>query len=156
MSDLKAVSYATDYTLDHFISQDLSKLTACNAPELVSRFPQSTYWIVNFTLNSRYGRPVDMDARKFCLGFLRRAEAAFFTYEFARQALLDFEASVNHGPRKTSVYFRALHFFEVCIAMHWQAIDLFRKLSKEDAYDKGDGSSIEKLHKISTVPTLVE
>jgi hypothetical protein len=81
MSDLKATCYPTDYALDHFVSQDLSKLTVCNAPEVSTRFPQSSHWIGNFRLNSMFGRPVGMDARKFCLAFLRRAEAAFFNYE---------------------------------------------------------------------------
>ena len=146
---LSGTLYPTDYTLDNFVSQELSKLTTCNVNELTSRFPQSTHWIGNFTLNSRYGRPVNMDARKFCLAFLRRAEAAFFNYELGRQALIEFEESVKQGgPKKTSVYFRALHFFETCLATHWQALKLFEKLSNEQPFQQGDGSSTEKLNQI--------
>lgn len=148
MSDLKATMYPTDYMLDQVISHELSKLTTCNAPEVASRFPKSTHWIGNFTLNSTFGRPVTVEARKFCLAFLRRAEAAFANYELGRQALLEFEESVRDGPKKTSVYFKALHFFEVCLAMQWQAVDLFRRLSKQKPFQKGDGSSTEKLNQI--------
>jgi len=96
-----------------------------------------------------FGRPVNTEARRFCLAFLRRAEAAFFNYELGRQALLEFETSFKPGmPKKTSVYFRALHFFETCLAMQWQSIKLFQRLSQQNPFQKGDGSSTEKLNQI--------
>jgi hypothetical protein len=150
MTDLKATGYLTNYSLDRFVSQELSKLTECNAAEVASRFPQSSHWIGNFVLNSMFGRPVSDEARKFCLAFLRRAEAAFFSYELARQALVQFagSASDEHGPTKSSIYFRALHFYEVSLAMQWQGLNLFARLSKTQAFKKGDGSSTEKLNQI--------
>jgi hypothetical protein len=148
-TSLLATCHLSAYSLDNFVSQELSKLTACNFEDLTNRFPQSTHWIGNFTLNSMFGRPVNMDARRFCLAFLRRAEAAFFNYELGRQALSEFEESVKQGkPKKTSVYFRALHFFETCLAMQWQAIKLFERLSKQKPFQKGDGSTTEKLNQI--------
>ena len=148
MIDLKATGYLSDYATDAFVSQDLSELTTCNALEIVSRFPESPHWIGNFTLNSMFGHQVGMDARRFCLAFLRRAEAAFFNYELAREALSQFAEALKVGPRKTSLYFRALHFFEVCLAMQWQAISLFARLSPEKPFKKGDGSDYEKLNRI--------
>jgi hypothetical protein len=146
--ELKALMRPTDYTIDRYISQELSKLTDCNAPEIASRFSQGSYWISNFILNSQFGCPIGPDARKFCLAFLRRAEATFFNYELARQALLEYVKLLEDGARKNSLYFRALHFFEVCLAMQWQAINLFARLSKEKVFQKGDGSDEEKLNKI--------
>jgi hypothetical protein len=148
---MSVTMYATDYTVDNFICQDLSKLTACGAPELANRFPESSHWIGNFILNSTLGHRVGRDGRRFCLAFLRRAEAAFFDYELARLALLDFVESVRTGPRKNSLYFRALHFFEGCLAMQWQGIKLFSRLSKDEPFEKGDGSGQEKLNNIYNI-----
>jgi hypothetical protein len=143
--------YPTDSTLDEFVSQGLSNVTQCSAPAIANRFPQSAHWIGTFTLNSMFGHRVGQDGRRFCLAFLRRAEAAFFDYELARQALHEFAESVKSGPKKTSLYFRALHFFEACLAMHWQGVSLFARLMAEKPFNKGDGSGYEKLNTIYNV-----
>jgi hypothetical protein len=96
-----------------------------------------------------FRHPVSDEARKFCLAFLRRAEAAFFSYELARKSLIEVADSVkSEGRVKSSLYFRALHFFEVCIAMQWQAISLLARLAADKPFKKGDGSDYEKLNLI--------
>ncbi len=149
VTELRATGYLTNYSLDRFVSQDLSRLTECNAPDIAGRFPQSSHWIANFVLNSMFGNPVSDEARKFCLAFLRRAEAAFFNYGLARESLIEVAESVRgEGPAKASLYFRALHLFEVCLAMEWQAISLFARLTPDKPFKKGDGSDYEKLNRI--------
>jgi hypothetical protein len=75
--------------------------------------------------------------------FLRRAEAAFVEYDYAREALSDYVAASPRGPY--SLYFRALHHFEMTIAMVWQAYNFVRKLTGIDPYEKGDDSRYGRL-----------
>jgi hypothetical protein len=115
VTDLKATGYLTNYSLDRFVSQDLSRLTECYAPDIAGRFPQSSHWIANFVLNSMFGNPVSDEARKFCLAFLRRAEAAFFNYGLARESLIEVAESVRgQGPlRHHSIFERCIYLKSV-------------------------------------------
>jgi hypothetical protein len=128
----------TNHGLDHLISQELSKLSRCDAPEVTSTFPESKHWVSNFALNSFLGFEVTPEMKGFRFTFLRRAEAAFIEYEYAREALSEY---VANRPRKPSLYFRALHHFEMTIAMLWQAYAFARNFTGVDAYPKGDKSS---------------
>jgi hypothetical protein len=125
----------SNYGLDHLISQELSMLSRCDAPEVTSTFPESKHWVSNFALNSSLGFEVTPEMKGFRFTFLRRAEAAFIEYEYAREALSEY---VANRPRKPSLYFRALHHFEITIAMLWQAYDFARKFTGVQAYPKGD------------------
>jgi|ERR1051326_695679 hypothetical protein len=138
----------TNYALDKFVSQQLSQLTECNAPNVTERYSQAKYWVSNFVLNSIFGGSVSEEGRTFTFFFLRRAEAAFTEYEYARQALTEF---VSAPSKKPSLYFRALHHFEMTIAMLWQAYDLTRRVLKEKLFDKDDGSNYERLNWIYNV-----
>lgn len=111
----------TNYALDKFVSQQLSQLTECNASNVTERYSQAKYWVSNFVLNSVFGGSISEEGKTFTFFFLRRAEAAFREYEYARQALTEF---VSAPSKKPSLYFRALHHFEMTIAMLWQAYDL--------------------------------
>jgi hypothetical protein len=104
----------SNYGLDHLVAQEMSKLTECRAADVVSSFPQSERWVSDFVLNSFLGFPLTPDAKRFGFAFLRRAEAAFIEYEHARGALSKY---VEASPPKPSIYFRALHHFEMTIAM---------------------------------------
>jgi hypothetical protein len=42
----------SNYALDNFVSQDITKLTECNAVDLTQKFDQAGFWIENFVLNS--------------------------------------------------------------------------------------------------------
>jgi hypothetical protein len=135
----------TNHGLDHLISQELSKLSRCDAPEGASTFPESKHWVSNFALNSFLGFQVTPEMKRFRFTFLRRAEAAFIEYEYAREALSEY---VANGPRKPSLYFRALHHFEMTIAMLWQAYGFARKFTGVDPYKPGDNSRYEHLNLI--------
>ena len=96
----------TNYGLDRLVSQDLSKLSQCGAPKVTNRFPESKHWLSNFILNSFLGFQLPPESKRFSFFFLRRAEAAFIEYDYAREALSEYVAT---SPRKPSLYFRALH-----------------------------------------------
>jgi hypothetical protein len=135
----------SNYGLDHLISQELSKLSRCEAPEVTSNFPESKHWVSNFALNSFLGFQVTPEMKRFRFTFLRRAEAAFIEYEYAREALSEY---VANRPRKPSLYFRTLHHFEMTIAMLWQAYNFARQFTGVDPYKTGDNSRYERLAEI--------
>lgn len=135
----------TNDRLDHLVSQELSKLSQCNAPEITSSFPQSRHWMSNFVLNSFLGFDVPPEVERLMFFFLRRAEAAFVEYEHARLTLLE----CVEAPRRTSsLYFRTLHHFEITIAMLYQAFDSIRKFTGTKLFVVGDGSTYERLNRI--------
>lgn len=135
----------TNYALDTFISQQLSELTHNNTLEVSSCYPQSKFWISNFSLNSILGRAFSKEVRTFSFFFLRRVEAAFIEYEYAREALKSFTTITPTSP---SLYFKALHHFEMVISMMWQAYALHIKISGKELFQSGDGSKYEKLNSI--------
>ena len=135
----------TNYGLDHFVSQELSKLSRCDAPDVTSSFPESKHWVSNFVLNSFLGFRLLPEMKRFRFFFLRRAEAAFIEYDHAREALSEYVATSR---RKPSLYFRALYHFEMTIAMLWQAYDFARKFTGVDPYKTGDNSRYERLAEI--------
>lgn len=98
----------SNYALDIFVSQQMSQLTECNAASVAERCKQAKFWVSNFVLNSIFGGSVSQRGRTFAFFFLRRAEAAFTEYEYARLALIEF---VSAEPKKPSLYFRASHHF---------------------------------------------
>jgi hypothetical protein len=142
--------HLSNYALDKFVSQQLSQLTQCNASKVEERYPQTKYWVSNFVLNSILGSSVSKEGRIFTFFFLRRAEAAFTEYEYARQTLIEYISTSSKMP---SYYFRALHHFEMTITMLWQAYDLTRKVLvlKKGLFEKGDGSKYERLNWIYNV-----
>ncbi|MDP1624607.1 MAG: hypothetical protein Q8L64_02440 [bacterium] len=138
----------TNYALDNFISQQLSELTQYNALEVSSRYPQREFWVSNFSLNSIFGGTVSKEGRTFSFFFLRRAEAAFTEYEYACKALNAFTAT---SPKSPSLYFKALHHFEMVISMMWQAYMIYIKVSGQKLYQSNDGSIYERLNMIYNI-----
>jgi hypothetical protein len=136
----------SDYGLDHLVSQELSKLSQCGAPEVTSRFSKSQHWVTDFVLSSFLRFQVPPEDKRFRFFFLRRAEAAFIEYDYAREALSEYVATLPQ--RKTSLYFRALHHFEMTVAMLWQAYDLVKNVTGKKVYEKGDHSRYERLNLI--------
>lgn len=136
----------SNYGLDNLVSQELSKLSRCGAPEVTKCFPESKHWVSNFVLNSFLRFQVSPEMKRFRFSFLRRAEAAFIECEFARKALSEYVASSPSRPY--SLYFRALHHFEMTIAMLWQAYSFARQFTRIDPYKKGDNSPYERLNRI--------
>jgi hypothetical protein len=76
---------------------------------------------------------------------VRRVEGAYTTYNLARTALIEYIST----PQNTiSPYFRALFHFEVCVAQTYQGAEFLSKANKTKVFKKGDGSLLERIHKI--------
>jgi hypothetical protein len=136
----------SDFAFDNLVSQDLSKLSQCGAPEVTRGFSESKHWVSDFVLNSAFRFPLPPERKQFGFFFLRRAQAAFIEYDYAREALAEYVATLPQ--RKTSLYFRALHHFEITIAMLWQAYEAVRKLTGIDLFKPGDNSRYERLNQV--------
>ena len=76
---------------------------------------------------------------------VRRVEGAYSTYNLARTALVEY----IYSPQNTiSPYFRALFHYEVCIAQTYQGVEFLGKVNETNLFEKGDGSLLERIHKI--------
>ena len=115
----------SNYALDNFVSQDITKLTECNAVDLTQKFDQAGFWIENFVLNSIFWAQVKQEYKPFIFAILRRAQMALVEHENGRIALLDY---VKGAKDRISVYFRALYHFEIAINLVYQAHELFMKI----------------------------
>ncbi len=133
----------SNFAFDRYISQELSNLTECHVPDLASEPFRAGGWLSEFILNSTFGHPIDHGRRRFGLGFLRRAEAAFMEHALFRTALIEY---ISTTPLRPSQYFRCIHHLESTIAAAWQAFDFARRVFNEDVFTKGGGSPHERLN----------
>lgn len=144
----------SNYALDTFVAPDLSKLTECNIAHISTYSSQSNHWVSNFLMNSIFHNSVEPKPKQYCVFFLRRAEASFREYEYARLALYDY---VSGERERVSVYFKALFHIEACIGQMWQAYSQSMKFrnnvtGREDLiYNPGDSSAYEHLNKLYNI-----
>jgi hypothetical protein len=140
----------SNYALDTFVAPKLSELTECNITDISDQLEQANNWITHFVLNSIFKVVgYNPEAKASVLFFLRRAEAAFREFHYARIFLLEY---LSQERENVSVYFEVLFHLETCIAQMWQAVAQLisqkKKITgqKEQIYKKGEGSSYERLN----------
>jgi hypothetical protein len=131
----------TSYALDTFVSQEVSKLTACTARPFGDEFPNREAWISQFILRRIFHDHVSEQRAPLAFALLRRAEAALDEWELAC-------AIASGDLRRPSAYFKALRHFEACIASLWQGFELGRNAIGTKIFQKGDGSANERLNSI--------
>lgn len=127
--------------LDNFVAHKLSLLTECGAGEL----PPDESWLNDFILNNAFRVNLPAKTRAFVFNFLRRAEAARWTYRGARTALIEYLPTPSNV---ISPYFRALLGFEICISQCYQGYELLMKATGEKIFTAGDGSDAERLRNL--------
>ena len=138
----------THYALDTFVAQNMSRLTECNAKLIGEVFEQSQDWMGNFVLNSIFRIPVAQEHKPFIFTFLRRAEMALLEYEQGRAALTEY---VKKPSNHISLYFQALHHFEITINLLYQAYELVMKKLNIKLFIKNDSSPLERLNRTYNV-----
>lgn len=142
----------TYYAIDKFISQDLSKLAACNMPDL-SQFENAKSWVANFILNSIFRVTVDQKTKQLIFAFLRHSEMAFMEYTSAKTELQEYIA----GPKdRVSTYFRALYHLESTLALADRAYEFLRKFTNQKFFEKNDGSALDRLRRIYNISRHLE
>lgn len=128
----------SNYMLDNYVAHKLSGLTQCEAPEL----KDDIKWLSNFILNNVFRVQLPAKTRAYLFNFLRRAEGATFAYRAAR---IEIHEYLNTPRNVISPYFRALSYFEICIAQCYQGYELLAHASGESIYTPSDGSPEERL-----------
>ena len=149
----------TTYGLDNFFAQEISALSECNAPDLAEHIAEVEPLIDNFILNSIFTFPIKTEYKPHIFGIIRRVQMALVEYQNGRTLLLLF---LNDSKKNTSLYFQALSHFEIAVAQLYQAYEFWRKLGKKiesketNLFEKGDGSSLEKLNRLYNISKHLE
>jgi hypothetical protein len=131
----------SSYALEMFGSQEISKLTACSPTSIATEFPERSTWLNQFVLRRIFHNHVPDERAALAFAILRRAESAVDEWELACDA-------VGRGVRTVSGYFKALRHFESCVAALWQGVNFGREALGTSVFQKGDGSSYERLNYI--------
>ena len=149
----------TDYALDNFFAQEISALSECNAPDLAEHFAEVEPLIDNFILNSIFTVPIKTEYKPYIFGIIRRVQMALVEYQNGRTLLLLY---LNESKKNISLYFQALSHFEIAVTFLYQAYEFWRKLGKKiesketNLFEKGDGSSLEKLNRLYNISKHLE
>jgi hypothetical protein len=149
----------TTYGLDNFFAQEISALSECNAPDLADHFAEVEPLIDNFILNSIFTVPIKTEYKPYIFGIIRRVQMALVEYQNGRTLLLLY---LNESKKNTSLYFQALSHFEIAVTFLYQAYEFWRKLGKKiesketNLFEKGDGSSLEKLNRLYNISKHLE
>jgi len=85
--------HLTSFSLDNFVSQELSQLTECQAREVADEFPDNQSWLSTFVLSRIIWIPLPKDKAALAFALIRRAEGAVTDYEEARKLLTNFISS---------------------------------------------------------------
>jgi len=126
------------YALDTFVSQGMSKLTACAPESLVAEFPEHNHWLNQFVLRRIFHNHVSEEHAALVFILVRRAESALDEWELA--------CAASRDVRKPSGYFKMLRHLENCIAALWQGLEFCRHALQTKLFEKGDGSVYERLN----------
>ena len=130
--------------LDELVATDISRFAEVDIPEL--HHPQAEHWPSNYFLNSAARTAFTTPAREYAFTFIRRVTAAFDEYKLADEATRHFVERRAAGEQPIRTYWSALHHWEQCVALAWQAIEVWRKVTGLKAFDAGDGSAEERLN----------
>lgn len=134
----------TDYALDRFVAQDMSKLKNLTIKSLAEDFPDADNWLRQFVLNRMFHAVVPDDKAALAFAIVRRTHAAMQEWELA-------SAAANGNLRSVGTYFSILRHLESCISSAWQGLEFARKSMGEFLFTNGDGSVYERLNWVYNV-----
>lgn len=133
-----------NFTLDEFVSQELSQLTACAPESLINELPDREYWFKQYVLRRIFHNHVSGEKAALAWALLRRTDAAIDEWEMA--------CATSRGDlRQPAVYFKLLRHLENCVAALWQGLEFGRKAIGRDLYQKNDGTVFERLNWVYNV-----
>ena len=134
----------TQYALDEFVAQDLSKLTECRAPSIEADFEDRSNWLNNFVLNAIFKMSLPKEKLALALALIRRADGAVQDYGAGRLVL----ESMANGERTVKNYFDCLRKFESSAAMTYQTYMFTMRFLPTKLFKPGDGSAYQRLNDI--------
>jgi len=134
----------SNYALDTFVAQDMSKLTQLSIKSLAGEFPNADKWFAQFVLRRIFQAHVPDEKAALAFAVIRRTHAALQEWELA-------SAAAQGDLRSVGTYFSVLHHLESCISSVWQGLEFARKSLGQDLFKKGDGSTYERINWIYNV-----
>lgn len=129
----------SNYALDTFVSQDLSKLTELSIKPLAEEFPDANNWFAQFVLRRIFHLHVPDDKAPLVFAIVRRTHAALDEWELA-------SAAAAGNLRTPAVYFGVLRHVENCVSAVWQGLEFGRKAIDQELFQKADGSVYQRLN----------
>lgn len=134
----------SNYALDTFVAQDMSKLTQLSVNSLASEFPSADSWFATFVLRRIFQAHVPDEKAALAFAIIRRAHAALQEWEFASTA-------AQRDLRSVATYFNVLRHVEACLDAVCQGLRFARKSLGRSFFTKGDGSVYERMNSIYNV-----
>jgi len=137
----------SNYSLDNFVAQQMSLLTAPRARSVKAELPSPSTWLSELILNSIFVRPLSIQGRRLAFAWIRRAISAVDSYD---EACISLQLLVSH---KDSIenFFRALDKIEHALAMTYQANDFGRKALSYPLFAPRDGSVLQRLNELYNI-----
>lgn len=134
----------SDYTLDNFVAQGMSKITRLGIEPLAGEFPDADGWLVEFVMLRMFDIRLPTDKAALTFAILRRAHGALQEWELAATASLE-------DMRSIGAYFRVLRHVENCISATWQALEFARRATEINLFTKDDGTVYQRLNSVYNV-----
>ena len=134
----------SNYALDTFVAQDMSKLTRLSIEPLAQEFPNADKWFAQFVLGRIFQAHVPDEKAALALAILRRTHVALQEWELASTA-------AQGDLRSLGTYFNVLRHLESCISAVWQGLEFARKALDQELFQKGDGSVYQRINWVYNV-----
>lgn len=134
----------SNYALDTFVAQDMSKLTQLSMMSLAEEFPNADKWFAQFVLRRIFQAHVPDEKAALAFAIIRRTHAALQEWELA-------SCATQYDIRSVGTYFSVLHHLESCISAVWQGLEFARKSLGQDLFKKGDVSIYGRINWIYNV-----
>ncbi|MBS7781480.1 hypothetical protein [Acidovorax sp. CCYZU-2555] len=134
----------SNYALDTFVAQDMSKLTQLSIKSLAGEFPNTDKWFAQFVLRRIFHGHVSDEKAALAFAIIRRTHSALQEWELASVA-------AQGNLRSVATYFSVLHHLESCISAIWQGLEFARKSLSQELFKKGDGSTYARINWIYNV-----
>lgn len=133
--------------LDTYVAPELSKVTACSAPELAEC---PNYW-GSFVLNSIFIIKLQDHVTVMMLNFLKRLMHAHREYRHGKEQLQAYVATLPETDQ-INLYGKALFHFENCLTQTYLAVLCIEALSKmlkvPHLFVRKDGSDYDRMLKL--------
>lgn len=134
----------SNYALDTFVAQDMSKLMQWSIKSLAEAFPSADKWLTQFVLRSIFQTPVTNEKAALAFAIILRTHAVLQEWESA-------SAAAQGNLRSVGMYFSVIGQLENCISSAWKGFELARKSVGQDFFKKGAGSVYERLNRAYNV-----
>lgn len=134
----------SNYALDTFVAQDMSKLTQLSIKSLAEEFPNADKWFAQFVLRRIFQAHVPDEKAALAFAIIRRTHAALQEWELA-------SAAAQGDLRSLGTFFSVLRHLESCISSVWQGLEFARKSLGQNLFENGNGSAYERMNWVYNV-----